>query len=200
MLSDIAPLTLNNAFTNSNSFLVSGTSELTVTGAFGNSGTLHLDTNLYDGGSSLTIGGTLANSGTVQVGNGDLGRRGDDADARRAHQRASTDSFSMYGSASYAATLVFSAAAAGSPSNGGNFELTDIAPLTLNNAFTNSGTFLVSGTSELTVTGGVRQQRDAASRHQPLRRRRQPDDRGHARPTAARCRSATAAGWRGDRK
>ena len=59
----------------------------------------------------------------------------------------------MYGSGSYAATLVFTAAAPVRSSNGGDVVLSDIAPLKLNNAFTNSDSFLVSGTSELTVTG-----------------------------------------------
>ena len=47
---------------------VSGTTSLTITGAFTNSGTLGLDAGFGDGGGSLTIGGTLANTGTVQVG------------------------------------------------------------------------------------------------------------------------------------
>ena len=86
---------------------MSGTSELTVTGAFGNSGTLDLDTNLYDGGGSLTIGGTLTNSGAVQVGNG-AGGAAITLTLGGLTNSASTDSFSMYGSGSYAATLVFS--------------------------------------------------------------------------------------------
>ena len=64
---------MSNAFTNTSTgtFALEGTAELTVTGAFTNSGALELDIVSGNGGSGLTIGGTLANTGTVQIGPND---------------------------------------------------------------------------------------------------------------------------------
>ena len=58
---------------------------------------------------------------------------------------ASTDSFSLYGSASYAATLVFSSGGAGSPATRGTFELSDIAPLTAEQRLHQQRLVLVTG-------------------------------------------------------
>ena len=68
---------------------------------------------------------------------------------------ASTDSFALDGSASYAADLVFSAGGAGFTSNAGSFELTYASPLTLSAAFTNGGTFGIHESTALTVDGGL---------------------------------------------
>ena len=52
------------------------------------------------------------------------------------------------------ATLAFSAGGSGFTSNGGDFELTYAAPLSLSSAFTNSGTFGVHDNTALTIGGG----------------------------------------------
>ena len=150
-LYDVAPLTLNTAFTNSGSFALQGTSALTVTGALGNSGTLDLDVSAGDGGGGLTIGGVLTNTGAVGFGNYALSaatpvKLGGLTNASGAH-------FSVYGSTSHAATLTFTGGAGSFTSNSGTVTLSDLAPLTLNAAFTNSGTFALDGTSALTVAG-----------------------------------------------
>ena len=84
-----------------------------------------------EGGSSLTIKGTLANTGSVR----DRRRHIFGADAATTvtlgglTNSASTDTFVLDGSSSFAATLAFTGP--GFTSNGGNFELTYAAPLTL---------------------------------------------------------------------
>lgn len=174
-LSDVAPVTLNNAFTNSGSFELEGASALTVTGPFANSGTLDLDTNSDDGG-GLTIGGALTNTGDVFVGDGGSGAAptltiggtltnsgGVDAGVEGGGGAPTVtlgglinDSgafFDVSGSASDSATLVFTGGGPGFTANGGDVMLFDVAPVTLNNGFTNSGSFTLEGTSALTVTG-----------------------------------------------
>jgi fibronectin-binding autotransporter adhesin len=150
-LSDVAPVTLNNAFTNSGSFELEGTSALTVTGPFANAGIVFLDASGADGG-SLTIGGTLTNNGTVEV-----GLEGGSGSAPTVTLggliNGSGANFDVFGSASDAATLAFTSGGAGFTSNGGDVTLFDVAPATLNNAFTNSGSVELEGTSALTVTG-----------------------------------------------
>ncbi len=174
-LSDVAPLTLNNAFTNSGTFALEGTSALTVTGPLANSGTLYVDTN-GDDGAGLTIGGALTNTGDVFVGDGGSGAAptltiggtltnsgGVDAGVEGGSGAPTVtlgglinDSgafFDVSGSASDAATLVFSSGGPGFTGNGGDVMLFDVAPVTLNNGFTNSGSFTLEGSSALTVTG-----------------------------------------------
>ena len=149
-LFDVAPLTLNTAFTNSYDFFLEGTSALTVTGAFANSGTLYLDVSAGDGGGSLTIGGVLANTGAVQFGN--YASSAATPVTLGGLTNASGASFSVYGSVSHPGTLTFTGGAGSFTSNSGTVTLSDVAPLTLNTAFTNSGTFSLVGTSALTVT------------------------------------------------
>ncbi len=64
----------------------------------------------------------------------------------------SGDTFAVNGSSSFAATLAFTGT--GFTSNAGSFELTYVAPLTLNGAFNNSGTFGIHFDTALTVDGG----------------------------------------------
>src|SRR6266851_2269701 len=157
-------VTLNHAATihsltinASNVLALVGTASLTVagdfanTGDFGNSGTLDLDTNSLDGGGSLTIGGTLDNTKTVQVGSA-FGNMGADTTLTLGGLvNESGASFKLFGSTSHAVTLAFSGT--GFTGNDGTFELSNVAPLTLNNAFTNSGVFQLDGNTPLTVAG-----------------------------------------------
>src|SRR6266851_4443503 len=153
-LSNVAPLTLNNAFTNSGVFQLDGNTPLTVAGDFGNSGTLDLDTISLDGGGSLTIGGTLDNTKTVQVGSA-FGNMGADTTLTLGGLvNESGASFKLFGSTSHAVTLAFSGGT-GFTGNDGTVELSNVAPLTLNNAFTNSGVFQLDGNTPLTITGDV---------------------------------------------
>src|SRR6266851_4105272 len=160
-------VTLNHAATihsltinASNVLALVGTASLTVagdfanTGDFGNSGTLDLDTNSLDGGGSLTIGGTLDNTKTVQVGSS-FGNMGADTTLTLGGLvNESGASFKLFGSTSHAVTLAFSGGT-GFTGNDGTVELSNVAPLTLNNAFTNSGVFQLDGNTPLTITGDV---------------------------------------------
>ena len=129
---------------------------MTVDGSFTNSGTLDVDNIDEEGGSELTISDTLDNTGAVQIGNGRYPTAATTLTLGGLTNSASTDSFSLTGSASYAATLVFSTGGAGFTSNGGAFELTYASPLTLTATFTNSGTFGMHNYASVTVDGGSR--------------------------------------------
>ncbi len=151
-----SPLTLSASFTNSGTFGLHNDTAVTVDGGLANSGTLDVDNvtgfEYAEGGSSLTITGTLANTGTVQVGSTAL-TSPTTVTLGGLSNSASTDSFSLTGSASHGADLAFSGGT-GFTSNGGTFELTYASPLTLSASFTNSGTFGMHNDTAVTVDGG----------------------------------------------
>ena len=148
------PLTLGGAFTNSGTFGIHDNTALTINAAFANSGTLDVDNvtgfEYAEGGSSLTIKGTLTNTNIVQIGSTSL-TAATTVTLGELSNSASTDSFTLDGSASHAATLAFTGGASSFTSNGGTFELTYAGPLTLGGAFTNSGTFGIHDNTALTI-------------------------------------------------
>ena len=145
---------MNNAFTNSGTFQLAGTSAVTIGGDFANSGSLLADISGFgDGGASLTIGGTLNNTNTVQIGPNNGTLTAATTLTLGGLSNPSGAGFSVIGSSSHPATLAFSSGGSGFTSNGGSFLLSNTTPLTLNNAFTNSGTFQLAGTSAVTIGG-----------------------------------------------
>jgi len=156
-----ATATIGGTANNSATFNLNSRAIAIIGGDFTNTatGTLDVDTNYSSyygtgsGGSSLTIAGTLNNSGSVLV--------GDTADALNATTtltlgglvNGSGTNLGIYGSAGYAATLAFSSGGTGFTSNGGNFQMTWTAPLTLGSSFTNSGTFGLNATKLVTING-----------------------------------------------
>ena len=180
-LSTPRPLTLNNPLSPTAARIwAAGTAALTVAGNFANSGALNVDAGSGDGGGSLTIGGTLNNTKAVQVGTDFADAARDHADPGRADQRRA------------ARALRFSARRASGDlgvqhrrqrvhQQWRHLLLSDTTPLTLNTAFTNSGTsFGLPGTAALTVTGNFANSGVAQCRCRLGRWRRQPDDRRHA--------------------
>src|SRR5207248_2894712 len=119
-------------------FGLGGSATLTVTGNYANAGVLNVDTGSGDGGGNLTIGGTLANSKMVQVGSGFANAGAVNTLTVGGLSNASGASFQVFGSSGQKATLAFTGS--GFTQNDGSFGLTNITPLTLNNAFTNSAT------------------------------------------------------------
>jgi hypothetical protein len=146
--------------TNSGTFGLHDSATLTITSDFSNSGALDVDNvdnataAIEEGGSSLTITGTLANTSTVQIGNPALSAPTTVTLGGLTNPTGA--SFALNGSSSHAATLAFSGTGSGFTSNGGKFELTYAAPLTLGAAFTNNsgGTFGLHYDTALTVDGG----------------------------------------------
>ncbi len=89
--------------------LTSGTAAATlkVTGAFGNTDLVEIDTGFGGGGSILTIGGTLTNSGSFYVGNTSLAK----ATTVAAAGLSNTGTIELTGGAATKATLDITAAA-----------------------------------------------------------------------------------------
>ena len=204
-----APLTLaeSSPFNNTGTFGIHNNTSVTIDGGFTNSGTLGVDSaylthdnniSYSEGGSSLTIKGTLANTGSVQIGDEYITIFGTAQYGLNAAttvtlggltNSASTDTFVLDGSSSFAATLSFTGS--GFTSNGGNFELTYAAPLTLaeSSPFNNTGTFGIHNNSVGHHRWRVHQQRDAGRRqrlphtrqqHLLFGGRQQPNDQRHA--------------------
>src|SRR5271169_1519994 len=144
-------LSVAGAFINKGRFGLGGTSALTVTGGFANSGTLDLDTGNGDGGGSLTINGTLANTGTAQFGPTSLNLSAATTLMLGGLTNATGAVFQVYGSAAHPMTL--STSSGGFSENDGTFGLYDTS-LSVTGAFINKGSFGLGGTSALTVTGG----------------------------------------------
>jgi hypothetical protein len=116
--------------TSGNFALIENATFSTLAGiGFTNSGAVYLDSDGGTGGSTLTIGGTLTNSGTIQIGN--TGLSAPSTMTAGALVNASGGSFSMYGSASYAATATISGPAS------------------------NAGTLTIGNYSAFDVTGGA---------------------------------------------
>jgi hypothetical protein len=173
-LSYAAPLTLNTAFTNSGSldvyndsnltiggnFTNSGSnssvdieygSTVTINGTFSNSGYLYVD-DYGSGGSSLTFQGPLTNSGFVYFGNPSTSAS--ETFTLAGLTNSSGAIFEVRGSTSHEATLDFTSGASAFTSNAGTFELSNVTPLTLNTAFSNSGTIDLTNTN-LTIGGAL---------------------------------------------
>jgi hypothetical protein len=110
---------------------------------------LQLDSSSGDGGGSLTIGGTLTDDGMVHVGNSSLRA----PTTLTLGGLVNTGFFAMFGSANNPARLNLSIGGTGFTSNSGFVGLSYVAPLTLDNSFTNGGSLVLEGTSALTVTG-----------------------------------------------
>src|SRR5439155_786881 len=108
-------------------------------------GALNVDASGGDGGGSLTIGGTLNNTKTMQIAN--VSTTATTPLSLGALSNPTGASFAVFGSTSHQATLAFSSGGSGFTNNDGSFRLFNTTPLTLNNAFTNSGTFTPDGTA-----------------------------------------------------
>lgn len=155
--------------TDGGTFGLDNNTTVTIDGNFVNGGTLDAD-NVFttsggnvvyaEGGSSLTIEDTLANTGVVQVGNS-VGF----VDGRIEYTlnapttitlggltNGSGASFTLDGSAKFAATLAFSGGGTGYTSNGGVFELA-YAAMATGNSFTNTGTFGLHNNTTVTIGG-----------------------------------------------
>ena len=108
------------AFNNAGTFGLHNYATVTIDGGFTNSGTLDVDSQrLKKAAASLTISDTLDNTGAVQIGNGWYPTAATTVTLGGLTNSASTDSFSLTGSASYAATLAFTGSGTGFTSNGG---------------------------------------------------------------------------------
>jgi hypothetical protein len=154
-------LTLNNAFTNSTgaTFELGATAPLTVTGNYGNGGSLFVDVGPGDGGGSLTVGGTLANTGAVQMGSIDLNAGAANSMTLGALTNASGASFDVFGSAANQATVNIVAASGATASNAGTLSLQEHVGFNTSAGvnLSNSSTFSVdsgSGTGSSTVSVG----------------------------------------------
>jgi hypothetical protein len=136
-----------------------GTSALYVSGDFTNSGGLELDTNSGDGGAHMTIAGTFTNQETVQIGSAQGTLSAATTLTLGRFYNASTNNivpvFDVFGSASYAATVI----ATDLTSNSGVITLGDHAVFDVSGPYasfvqTSTGLFNEEAGATFTVSNG----------------------------------------------
>ena len=145
-----------SSLTNSGTFVRQDiTSFSTLAGVgFANSGGFYVDNGSGQGGSTVTIGGALTNSNTIQIGTGYFNLSAPTTVSAGALVNDGGATFSIYGSASYAATVK----ADGQVSNSGTFNLGSYAVFDLigKGAFSQSasGSFSEGSAAMFSIASG----------------------------------------------